>query len=320
MFRSMRSRSSAFATVLLAICLTASCPSASRADDVNRIAAVVNDDIISIRDLESRVHIAITMANVPDTMDSRRRVVPQVLHKMIDERLQMQEAKRLKISLSSKEIEDGIRGIEEQNKLPKGGLQKDLEARGLDFDVLREQITADFTWIRVGQATVQNNLKVGDDEINDRLETIKARQGKPEYNVVEIFLPADNPAQDEQARALGERLIDQLKQGAPFQVLARQFSQSATAASGGQMGWVSEGMIDDDLMAALSQTEQGGITPMVHSIDGYRILGLLQKRIANDRLPTHDAVRRIIEDERQEMMMQRYIRDLRRSAFIDIRI
>lgn len=266
------------ACVLAAILVFAAQP--GHAQEVDRIAAVVNDDIISNRDLDERVQIAMALSHLPDTLETRRRIVPQVLRKLIDEHLQMQEAKRLKIALTDKEIDEGIANIEHSNGLPPGGLKTQFAGTGVDFSRVRQQIVADLTWMRVASAMLQPNIHVSDEEVNDRLSIIKAHRGKPEYLAADIFLPVEAPAQEEQARSLGERLIEQLHQGTPFPVLANQFSQSAAAANGGSLGWVSEGMIDDTLLKALAALVPGQITPLVRAEDGYHIMGLVNRRIA----------------------------------------
>lgn len=250
------------------------------AQEIDRIAAVVNDEAISVKDLEARVRMATVLGRLPDNLEVRRRVLPQVLRKMIDEHLQMQEAKRLKISLTPQEVENGISSIEKQSHLPKGALLGQMAAAGIDPRLAREQIVADLTWMRVAANVLHGTIRVGDEEVTDRLETLQARQGKPEFLVSEIFLPVDQPGQDDQVHALADRLIDQLHQGAPFPALASQFSRSATAANGGSMGWITEGMIDDELFRALSALLPGHVTPPVRADDGYHILGLADKRIA----------------------------------------
>ncbi len=266
------------ACVLAAILIFAARP--GQAQQVDRIAAVVNDEIISNRDLEQRTEMALALSHLPDTLETRRRVVPQVLRKMIDEQLQMQEAKRLKISLTKKEVDNGIAMIERQNGMPPGGMARQLAAAGVEMQLVRQQITADLTWMRVAASELQRNIHISDEEINDRLEIIKEQRGKPEFLLDEIFLPVDKPAQDEQMHTLGDRLIQQLRQGAPFPVLANQFSQSPTAANGGSLGWVSDGMIDDRLFKAISTLPPGQITPLLRISDGYHILGLVRRRIA----------------------------------------
>ena len=256
----------------------------AQAQQTDRIAAVVNDEILSMKDVEARVNAAIILSHLPDNVDTRRRVVPQVLRKMVDERLQAQEAKRVKISLTKADIDEGVANVERMNNMPPGTLLANMTKQGIESDLVRQQIAADVLWYRLCSAVLQANIHVGDEEVNDRMETIKARRGQPEFLVAEIFLPVDNPAHDEQIRSLGERLLEQLHQGAPFPMLASQFSQSATAASGGSMGWVSAGMVDDDVLDAVKDLERDHITPLLHSADGYRILGLIDRRIAGSEL------------------------------------
>lgn len=270
-----------FTAALLAFLACAGClaPPAG-AQEVDRIAAVVNDEIVSIQDIEARTRMALVMSNLPDNIENRRRVVPQVIRKMIDERLQLQEATRLKISVNPAEVDNGIATVERQNRMPPGSLLSELRKSGIDPQAVREQIKADLAWIKVGSRLLQPTVRIGEEEIDDRLEGLKARQGRPEYLVGEIFLAVDAPRQEEEARNLGDRLIEQLRTGAPFAALARQFSQSPTAANGGQMGWVGDGQLEEDLNAVLAQMKPGTISKAIRSSSGYHILALVDRRIA----------------------------------------
>ena len=256
------------------------CLSAARAQEVDRIAAVVNDDIISIQDLEARVKLALVMSGFPDNLENRRRAVPQVLRKMVDERLQSQEAARVKVSVSSDEVNRSIRGVEQQNHMPPGGLMAMLSKNGVDTDAARDQVRADLSWFKVMGRVIQPNIKVGEDEIDERLDTLRQMLGHPEFMLAEIFLAVDSPGQEEEARRMGERLLDQLKAGAPFQALARQFSQTGSAANGGVVGWVVDTNLDDDIKAAVLPMNKGGVSPLIRTSAGYNIIAVLDKRIA----------------------------------------
>jgi peptidyl-prolyl cis-trans isomerase SurA len=417
------------AAVVVAFGLSLSVAGSGRAQEVDRIAAVVNDEIVSVQDVEARVKLAIVMSNLPDNIEVRRRVVPQVLRKMIDERLQMQEANRVKISLTPEEVQASIVSIEQQNRMPPGGLLKELERLGADPQAARDQIKADLIWMKTTGRVLQPTVRIGEEEIDERLEVVKQRQGRPEYLVSEIFLAVDNLRQEEEARRLGERLLDQLKAGAPFPALARQFSQSASAANNGSMGWVADGVLDEEINSVLARLEKGQVSTMIRAVDGFHIVAMVDRRIAGqasteahmtvaqtlfpvppkdapprqvlmakaaeisastkdckefeemgrrihadktgraenvrlsevpqplrqalvdlpvnkasvpidvnngflvlmicsretppaqaNALPTREAIRRSIEDEKLEMLTRRYLRDLRRTAFIDVRM
>lgn len=259
------------------------------AQETDRIAAVVNDDIISLREFEGRLRMALLYSNMPDSMDGRRRVAPQVLRKMIDERLQLQEAARVKISLPPAEIDAGIAGFEQQSGLPKGGLLGLLARNGIDPQLAREQFKADMTWARVAGRTLSSQVKVGEEEITDRLEILRERRGQPEYQLAEIVLPVDNPSQEDDARQTGERLLEQLRQGAPFSALAVQFSRSPTAGAGGNMGWLAQGALDEDIAGPVQQLSKGQVSPLIRTGSGFTILRLNDQRISGQVANPEDA-------------------------------
>ncbi len=250
------------------------------AEAVDRIAAVINDEAITVRELDERVRMAMIPSQLKDSIEVRKRVVPQVLRKMIDEHLTMQEGKRYKLNVSAKDVDNSILMVEKQNGMAAGALISELGKFGVSAASLREQFAADITWQRLSLGLFQPSIKVSDEEITYRLETIAAKLGRPEYMVADILLLVDSPAQEEQTRSLGERLIEQLREGAPFPVLASQFSQAATAASGGNLGWISDGSLDDNLMAVITDMTPGTVSKLVRGSDGFHIFGLAARRIA----------------------------------------
>lgn len=274
---------------VIATCVMAWISTAS-AQEVDRIAAVVNEEIISIHDLEARVKLALFMSGFPDNLENRRRAVPQVLRKMVDERLQIQEAARVKVSVSSDEINRSIRGVEQQNRMPPGGLLASLNKAGVDVDAARDQIRADLSWLKVTGRVLQSSIKVGEDEITERLDTLRQQLGRPEYLLAEIVLNVDSPAQEEEARRMGDRLLDQLKAGAPFQALARQFSQTGSASSGGVIGWTPESNLDDEIKAAVSTMAKGSVSPMIRTSSGFTIMAVIDKRVSGEGLAKDETV------------------------------
>ncbi len=262
---------------------------AAQAQETDRIAAVVNDEIISLRELEGRLQMALALSGMPDSMEGRRRVAPQVLRKLIDERLQTQEANRLKISLSAAEVDNGVAMIEQQNGMPRGALSAGLKRAGLDPQLMRDQIKADLTWMRVTARTLQSQIRVGEEEVSDRLEALRERHGQPEYLLAEIQLPVDVPGQEDDARQTGERLLEQLRAGAPFAALARQFSRAPTAANGGTMGWLAQAALDEDLAEPVAQLSKGQVSPLIRTASGFTILQLVNSRVAGQVANPEDA-------------------------------
>lgn len=239
--QSLRAVRSAFAVATACALLAAGAPAAAQTRAPNapnspaagtqgpaeRIAAVVNDEVISLSDVHARIRLALLNAGAQDSAETRQRLTPQVLRQLIDERLQLQEAKRLGVSVPSKEIDEAIGRIAEQNRMGRPQLEAMLKAQNVPVSTLREQVRALLSWQRVMQRRIRQEVVIGDEEIDAVMQRIKANIGKPEYLVAEIFLAVDSPDQDEEVRRNAERLVEEVRRGGNFAALARQFSQSA---------------------------------------------------------------------------------------------
>ncbi|MBF0393684.1 MAG: peptidylprolyl isomerase [Alphaproteobacteria bacterium] len=263
--------------LVVALALWAS-PTAS-AEPVDRLAAVVNDEAVTARDIETRARLVMLSSGLQDSPEIRRRMMPQVVRRLIDERLQLQEAEKLKITVTDNDIAQGIATIEQRGKMGPGGFEKLLRANGIDMAAGRQQVRAEIAWIKVVRRKLLPNVKVSEEEIDAKLETVRGNLGQPEFLAAEIVLPVEQPDQEDEVKTLLERLVEQLRGGTSFSSLAQQFSQSATAANGGDLGWVAPAMLDPDIAKALGGIEVGQVAA-VRSSAGWHIVALREKRIA----------------------------------------
>jgi peptidyl-prolyl cis-trans isomerase SurA len=163
--------------------------------------------------------------------------------------------------------------------MPKGGLKDFLSNIGIDRSVMVEQIEAEIAWVKVVRRQKGAAIKIGEDEIEEVLAEIEANRDKPEHLVSEIVLTFDSKT-EANVRTLAQRLIQQLKSGARFEALARNFSQSATAAVGGDLGWLRPGQLSPSLDTALAKLRPGQVSPPVPMIGGYQIFYLRDRRTA----------------------------------------
>ncbi len=254
---------------------------AAKAQDVLRIAAIVNDEMISLQDLGKRLSFTMASAGLEDRPEIRRRLAPQVLRWLIDEKLKSQEAKRLNIRIASSDMEKVLRQVEKQNKVRKGGLKNFLARKGIKLTAFAERIEKDLAWSQVVDRAIRPRIHISQEEIDDMLAQIKAGKGKLEYQVAEIFLPIDNPGNENEVRVLAERLIQQLQSGATFSGLAQNFSQSAAAGGGGELGWIRQGQLLEKLDKVLVNLRTGQTSAPIRSIAGYHILRLLDRRVGS---------------------------------------
>jgi peptidyl-prolyl cis-trans isomerase SurA len=254
-----------------------------------RIAAVVNDDAISMADLDSRIRLVFASSNLEDTPQIRARLAPQVLRSLIDEKLEVQEAKRLNITVADAEVDDAISRIEAQNRLPKGGLDALLAQRGVDKQSLRDQLSATLLWGKVIRRKMSMSGGISEEEIDEAIERQQRAAGQPQSRVAEIVLTVDSPQQEEEVRRAIDRLFEQLKAGADFARVAQQFSQSATAAVGGDIGWVTPDQLGEELGQMVRRLNPGEMSPPVRGPAGWYLLLLIDRRAGVARASADDA-------------------------------
>ncbi|MGH6932165.1 MAG: peptidylprolyl isomerase [Dongiaceae bacterium] len=252
-------------------------PTASAQDSL-RIVATVNDDAITAFDLAARMRTIINSSNLEDTEQVRQRLAPQVLRALIDEKLRRQETDRLSIVTSDSRIEDRIAQIAADNNLSRSEFEDMLTNKGIKIEWLEDQIRTEIAWVTLVQQKFRPTIFVTEDDVNEALRRIQENRGRPEFLVAEIFLGIDNPDAMNDTEQAATRLLEELRAGASFSSVARQFSQSATAAAGGSLGWVRPGDLAPELDAALATLQEGEVAGPIRSEGGFHILLLRDRR------------------------------------------
>ena len=261
-------------TLLLAV---ATCPAIATAQDVG-IAAVVNDTLISKADVEARIRLELINSKGDTSEQARTRIYQDILHQLIDETLQMQEAKREGVTVDDAEVTREYNDLERNNKMQPGDLEKFLVSHGTTKQELIDQIAVRYVWNSVVRGRYGPSLIVGDDEVTEKVKEIQKHASEPASHVAEIFLPVSDPSQDSQVAAGAAHLLDQIKHGASFPEIARQFSHASSAATGGDLGWVSPGTLPPDIEKIINQMQPGTLGGPFRLTGGYYILVLIDRR------------------------------------------
>jgi peptidyl-prolyl cis-trans isomerase SurA len=251
------------------------------AADSDSIVATVNDESISDFELRQRValYLALNGFNQSQlTAEQRTRMRGQILEQLQAEKVQLQEAVKKKITVSPVEVDRRLSNMMQEYHFTIEQLRQNLINAGASEEALRAQITASLAWQKTVQDEYGDRVNVTDEMVNVEMARYADGANKPHYHVMEIFLPVDNPEQDAKVKKDAEEVEKQLHQGAPFPVVARQFSQHPTAATGGDMGWINEGQLAPELNAKLDKMEVGAISDPIRSTGGYYVLGLRERQ------------------------------------------
>lgn len=304
------------------------------------IAAVVNDQAISSFDVENRMKFIFATTRMSNTPDMIANIKPQVIRTLIDEKLQLQEAEKNNVTVDDNEVTQAIAGIEAQRGMPAGSITKMLASNNVPIQTFNDQIRAQLSWSKLLGKTVRGRIKIGDDEIAiaqknanliekqtaPKAEEIKIR----EVEIAVINLPIEKREQEKELKKMVEKLYGELRNGASFEEVARQFS----ANSDGKSFWIRPEQLDANIAKILRSTNEGSVTPPVRTSSGFSIIKLLhvradkiekkkEKEQDNKETPTpqntENMAREYLFRQKFELEAQKYIRNLRRQAFIDIR-
>ncbi|NWG45737.1 MAG: peptidylprolyl isomerase [Alphaproteobacteria bacterium] len=291
-----RPRAAAWGAGVLAALFVCLFPRLPEAQEVQKIAAIVNDDVISVYDLQQRVGLAVATSGVRVDEEIIRRIQEQVLRQLIDERLQLQEAERQSITVETAQVDEALDRVARSNGLTVAAIEQQLAGIGVDVSTLRQQLAAEIAWSILTNQRFAPQIRVSEEEVTQVLERIEQSSDEPQHRYSEIFLGVDSPDQDASVRAAADRLVQELRNGAPFPVIAQQFSQAASAATRGDVGYLEDSQLDSELGPVIRAMKPGDVAGPVRTLSGYYILALQDRRIvgSGDPLATEVNLRQAV--------------------------
>jgi peptidyl-prolyl cis-trans isomerase SurA len=242
------------------------------------VAATVNETVISNYDLDQRTALFIATSGVRPTAENLPQIRTQVLRTLEDETIEMQEAGKHKVTATRAEIEKALQNIAEDNKLTIDQLLSRISQTGVTATTFRQQISAQIIWQKLVSARYGPDVMISDQQLDEAMNRLKQGADKPQFLLSEIYFGVDKPEEETNVRASAEQIAEQIKQGAPFPTVAGQFSQSPSAADGGDIGWVIQGQLADELDHALADLRPGQIAGPIRAEGGYYVLLLRDRR------------------------------------------
>lgn len=248
------------------------------------VAAVVNDEIISTFDMAQRMRLLIATSGIQPTQQNLPQFQREALSALVDERLQIQELRRVekeqKITIipTDEEVNEELTAMAKENNADLKQFTASLAAQGIGIDTLREQVRAQSGWQRWVRGRYGSRLRIGDDQVKAEMERITASISRPQYQIAEVFIDAGRVGGMEVAVNGANQLVSQIQQGAPFPAVARQFSASPSAAAGGDVGWITAGEMPAEVDAALEQMRPGQLSRPIPVRDGVYIVFLRDRR------------------------------------------
>lgn len=249
------------------------------------VAAIVNDDIISSYDLVQRMRLVILTTGFQPTNETIPQIQQMALQQLIEERLKLQELRhaekenKMTIVLTDKEVDEIVSQIVQgEYKMTEDQFYGLLKQQGITPATYREQVRIEQSWGQYMSGRYGGRMRIGEDQIAATRKRMEEAAARPQYQISEIYIDANAVGGMQVAYHGAQQLIAQMQQGAPFPAVARQFSASATAAAGGDAGWVSPGEMPPQVDAALEQLRPGQLSAPIATDQGVYIIYLKEKR------------------------------------------
>ena len=272
---------SSLIAALLASALGVSAAQAQQSPFSHGIAAVVNDDIITTHDLQQRVLFMLATTGAERDEATLARLQQTALRNLIDEHIQLQESTKFEQTISDAEVNRSVGRLIGRNGLDPNEVAQQLAQAGISINTLRDQVRSEIAWQRIVNGLYGSRIRISDAQIDENLKRQSLNAEKPSVRVAEIYIEATPEIGGMDGAMEGGRAMKiQAQQGAPFTLLAQQFSSAPSATKGGDVGWVREGELRPEVDAALAALPVGQVSDPIQVPGGVYVVAKLEERIS----------------------------------------
>jgi parvulin-like peptidyl-prolyl isomerase len=326
-----RARRATFATLTAALAAGLLCAGAgaARARVVEKIAAVVGDSVILASEVEERAAPLLSeISRLPDPDKRAARsgaLRREVLERLIDDELILQQATELKLTITSEQVDSSIEEIKRQNNLDDDQLRQALKGQGMTMAAYRADIKRQLLRFRVLNIAVGSRVTISDEDVKmyyDRhLKSGEDVQVRASHIFVAIPEGADTTVVAEK-QAQAQKLLDRARGGEDFAKLARQFSDDpATRSEGGDLGYFGKDMLPKAIEEMVFAMQPGDIRGPVRADRGFHVIKLIDRK-TKDAKPLEevkDDIRMQLRQKEMERQTKTYLAELRKKTLVDIR-
>jgi peptidyl-prolyl cis-trans isomerase SurA len=320
-------------TLLLPVLLAAALPARAAPVTAERIVAVVNAEIILLS--EAKEHAAQMGQPIDERGTSaveRRQAeqqLRQVVERMIDDTLMVQQAAELKLSVEEAEIDRAIEEVKKQNHLDDTQFLQALVSQGYSLSSYRKDLRKQIIRLKVVNTAVRARINISDEEVKAFYEQ-GARQagGHRQAHVRHVLVavpPSASEKEIEQKRRVATRVLEDARGGRDFAELAKTYSDDpATKADGGDLGWVKQGeglpTSMDEVIFTMDEVKE--VRGPIKTDRGFEVLQLLEKKEGDLRpfAEVKDQIRQQLYSTQLEKQTQLWLAELRKKAHVDIRL
>jgi peptidyl-prolyl cis-trans isomerase SurA len=296
---------------------------------INTIAAIVNDEVITLYEINREAEVVIREAEKKSALDTaaRTQIRRTVLDRLVEKRLVEQKIRELNIKVSDEEIRQAIDDVKKQNNIPSQEvLVSALASQGLTFEQYRSQLREQIEKLKLVSMEVRAKIQVGETEMLEYFQANRAKYSEDEtYRARHIFFRTSEKAPAEEIKrtmSTALMVLAEAKSGKDFAELARSYSEDPAARKdGGTLGTFKKGDMLPELESAILNMKPGEISELVYTTAGFHIV-MLEER-SSGKLKPFESVKAEIEDalyrKKSEERFTLWARELRNKASIEMK-
>jgi len=318
-------------TLVTTIVFAILCEGETRAKVVDKIVAVVNDDIITLSELREitlpyleKMQSKYSLNYNEEQMIATER---RILDQLIDERLVKQEVVRLEITVTEKDITMAVKDVMESSNLSEDQFKKALAEQGVSLEKYREQLKDEMERMRLLDMEIRSKVQIEEKEVEEYYKEHRDKfNSPPEVKLQQILLmiPPETSEEDMSwIRKKAEEIVQKIKSGEEdFNNMVKLYSQGSSAAAGGDIGFFKQGELLPAINDVAFTLNPGEVSPVIQTSSGFHIIRVLEKR--NRQKMTEEERRGEIEDilygQKVEDKFKQWLKELRKKAFIRINL
>jgi peptidyl-prolyl cis-trans isomerase SurA len=293
---------------------------------LDRVVAVVNKEVITWSELYKMMEHEATEQMKALSEENRMKVFKNneavFLEKLIDMRLQLQEAKRAGLDVSPEEVKEAMENIKRKYSLTDKSLEENLAKEGLNIESYKKSLSEQILVNQFLNKQVRNKIVISDDEIKSQIDAYKANLINDEsFKIRQIFLK--KPKEDVEGKAVEEKaslILQRLKSGEDFSKLAQELSEDPSGKQGGDIGYVKKNLLAKEFIEAFSKMKIGDISPPFRTEKGLHIVKLEDKSSAQSMDEIKENLNKQLTEQKFLEKYKSLINDLREKAHIEIRL
>lgn len=294
---------------------------------IDRVVAVVNEDVITMSELQEAVILYQRETKGSALADGDlEELQRKVLARMVDHRLQVQEARREKVEVTEDDVRTVVDDFVRRNGGDRVQIEAQLRQQGLTWEGLRRELRDQLLAQRIRSRRVSRRASVPEAEVDAYMAENRAKlEAGLKYHARHIAViaePPDQPAAWERTKAEIDSIVTRLRSGGDFAALARERSKDASAAAGGDLGWLARGELEPLFEEPLSKLAKGDVTEPIRSASGYHIFQLENREELTPQMlsEARQQARDLLLQRKAQERLDEWLEGLRRRALIAIRL